>query len=282
MRRGGFARSFAFFCVIRVVSLAYAESHRKYRSEDLALVQAVATRAGWALQAARQYEVATKAVTAREDILAVVAHDLRGPLGNILLVVEALRSTAAHSLLERVERAGARMERLISDLLDWSSLESGHLKITVLPVSVASLLHEAGDALAPQAKVREQTFEITGLDEDVLVVCDRARTFQVIANLVGNAIKFTPKGRRIALRAELEASFVRFTVSDEGPGIAADHLPHVFKRYWQAEAGTDRRRGIGLGLAIASGIVTTHGGTIRVTSPPGSGAQFSFTLPRAG
>ncbi len=268
--------------VIGVLSLAFAESNRQHRTDDVALIQAVALRAGWALQAARQYEVATKAIAAREDILAVVAHDLRGPLGNILLVVEALRSTAAPSLLERVERAGARMERLISDLLDWSSLESGHLNLTVLPVSVASLLHEAGDALTPPARARQQSFEISGLDHDVQVVSDRARTFQVIANLVGNAIKFTPKGGRITLRAELESAFVRFTVEDEGPGISPDHLPHVFERYWQADAGTDRRHGIGLGLAIASGIVAAHGGTIQATSPPGSGARFSFTLPRAG
>ena len=266
--------------VIGVISLGFAESHRQYRVEDVELVRAIAIRAGWAVQAARQYAMATKAIAVREDILAVVAHDLRGPLGTILLVAEELRSTAEPAMVDRIERAGARMDRLISDLLDWTSLESGHLRLAVAPLDVRSLLDDAAEVLTSQARAREHVLEVTGPDQDVEVTCDRARTFQVIANLVGNAIKFTPKGGRITLRAELEPACVRFTVEDEGPGIAPDHLPHVFERYWQAEAGTKHRHGIGLGLAIASGIVTAQGGTIEAISPIGSGARFSFTVPR--
>ncbi len=266
--------------VVGVISLGFAESHREYRVEDVELVGAIAIRAGWAVQAARQYEMATKAIAIREDILAVVAHDLRGPLGTMLLVAEGLRSTAEPGMVDRIERAGARMERLISDLLDWASLESGHLRLAMAPIAVRSLLDDAADVLTLQAKAGEHVLEVAGLDRDVEVICDRARTFQVIANLVTNAIKFTPKGGRITLRAEIDPACVRFTVEDEGPGIAADHLPHVFERYWQAEAGTKHRHGIGLGLAIASGIVTAQGGTIQALSPIGSGARFSFTVPR--
>ncbi|CAN5757337.1 hypothetical protein BH11MYX3_BH11MYX3_45750 [soil metagenome] len=266
--------------VIGVISLGFAESHRQYRVEDVELVNAIAIRAGWAVQAARQYEMATKAISAREDILAVVAHDLRGPLGTMMLVADALRSTSEPGMVDRLERAGARMERLIADLLDWASLENGHLRLTVAPINVRSLLDEAAEVLTPQAQAREHVLEVSGPDHDVEVTCDRARTFQIIANLVGNAIKFTPSGGTITLRAELEPAFVRFTVEDEGPGIAPDHLPHIFERYWQAEAGTKHRHGIGLGLAIASGIVTAQGGTIQAISPIGSGARFSFTVPR--
>ncbi|MEO7093646.1 MAG: HAMP domain-containing sensor histidine kinase [Polyangiales bacterium] len=264
-----------------VISLGFAESNREHTSVDLALVDALAIRAGWAVQAARQYEVATKAIAVREDILAVVAHDLRGPLGTIMLAADLLRPTEGSTVVDSIERAGARMERLIADLLDWASLESGHLRVAVAPVSVGAMLSDATDALAPQAEARELVFVSSGPDRDVDVACDRTRTFQVIANLVGNAIKFTPKDGRITLRAEIEPTVVRLTVEDEGPGIAPEHLAHIFERYWQAEPGTARRHGIGLGLAIARGIVTAQGGTISVESSPGRGARFSFTLPRA-
>ena len=266
--------------VTGVISLGFAESNREHTAEDLALVDALAIRAGWAVQAARQYEVATKAIAVREDILAVVAHDLRGPLGTIMLAADLLGPTTDSTVVASIERAGARMERLIADLLDWASLESGHLRVTVAPVSVGSLLSDATDALAPQAKARGLVLVTTVPDRDADVACDRTRTFQVIANLVGNAIKFTPKQGRITLRADLEPTVVRFTVEDEGPGIAVDHLAHIFERYWQAEPGTARRHGIGLGLAIARGIVTAQGGAISVESSPGHGAKFSFTLPR--
>ncbi len=267
--------------VIGVISLGFAESNREHTAGDLALVTALAIRAGWAVQAAQQYEVARRAITVREDILAVVAHDLRGPLGTIMLAAELLRPETGSTVVDSIERAGARMERLIADLLDWTSLESGHLSVAIAPVSVSSLLSDATDGFATQAKARDLAFVATGPDRDVEVLCDRSRTFQVIANLVGNAIKFTPKHGRISLRAEIEPTCVRVTVEDEGPGIAVEHLPHIFERYWQAEPGTARRHGIGLGLAIARGIVTAQGGTISVASSPGRGATFSFTLPRA-
>ncbi len=267
--------------VVGVISLGFRESNREYQQGDVELVNAVAIRGGWAVQAARQYEVATRAIASRDDIMAVVAHDLRGPLATMLLGVDALRAERGSAIVDRIERAGARMEQLIADLLDWGSLESGHLRITPEVVSYHALVSDAVDALAPQASARQQRLETSLPDPDVQVRCDRARTFQVFANLVGNAIKFTPDGGRIVIRAEVEPAVVRFTVEDEGPGIAADHLPHVFERYWQADGGTEGRRGIGLGLAIASGIVSAQGGAIAAVSDPGAGARFAFTVPRA-
>ncbi len=267
--------------VVGVISLGFRESNREYREADVALVEAVAIRAGWALQAARQYEMATRAIASRDDIMAVVAHDLRNPLATILLGVEALRGETASTIVDRIERAGVRMERLIVDLLDWRSIESGHLHISPESLGYHALVHEAVDALAPQATARQQRLDTAMPDRDVQITCDRARTYQIIANLVGNAIKFTPPGGRIVIRVEVEPTLVRFTVEDEGPGIAPDHLAHVFERYWQADGGTESRRGIGLGLAIASGIVTAQGGTISAVSKLGAGAQFAFTVPRS-
>jgi signal transduction histidine kinase len=108
------------------------------------------------------------------------------------------------------------------------------------------------------------------------VELDRERFFQVLSNLIGNAIKFTPEGGTITVRTELQRNELLFTVSDSGPGIAPAELPHVFNRYWQARS--ERRLGSGLGLYIAKGIIEAHGGRIWVEAPPGSGARFQFTL----
>ena len=267
--------------IIGVLSIGFAESNRQYRSEDADLVVAIALRAGWALQAARQYERATRATAAREDVLAVVAHDLRGPLGTILLGADMLRKVTDSEVVDRIVRSGVRMERLIRDLLDWSSLESGHLNVEIAPFSVAALMSDVREGLEPQAVARSQVLHLDFPVEDIEVAGDRSRTYQVIANLVGNAIKFTPSSGAITVRAELEPNFVRIVVEDEGPGIAPEHLAHVFERYWQADAGTRQRHGIGLGLAIARGIVLAQGGTIVASNRAGSGAQIAFTLPLA-
>jgi len=266
--------------LIGVISTGFAESNRVHTPADLALVDALATRAGWAIQAARQYDLAKKAIAAREDILAIVAHDLRGPLGTVSLASDMMRTPDTAPVVDTIDRAVQRMERLIADLLDWASIESGHLRVSIAPTELAAMLGEAAEGLGPQAAARQIELVASAPDHDVSLSCDRARTLQVIGNLVGNAIKFTPKGGRIRLGADIEASFVRISVEDQGPGIAAEHLPHIFERYWQADPGTEHRHGVGLGLAIASGIVAAQGGQISVASVPGEGTRFTFTIPR--
>ena len=268
--------------LIGQLTLSFVESNRRYRPEDIELATELVTRAAWALESARLYERATRATTAREDILAVVAHDLRNPLATVLMASSILKESELGKenlmMVDRISRAGDRMEKLVRDLLDWSAIESGQLALERAKVPVAKVIDEVIDLFAVLVRDGRVMIE-RPTDETFELMCDHSRTGQVFSNLVGNAIKFAPKGTEIRVTAELEPAFVRFVVADQGPGIAPGHLAHIFERYWQVEGETERR-GVGLGLAISKGIVTAQGGTLEVTSELGKGSRFSFTVPR--
>jgi signal transduction histidine kinase len=171
------------------------------------------------------------------------------------------------------------MNRLIQDLLEVTSIESGQLAVELSPEAFEPLIDEAVAMLRPLATGRSIRLEsdiAAGLPS---VHLDSARILQVISNLVGNAIKFTPAHGRICIRCMHAEAEVRFSVTDTGAGIPAEQLPHIFGRFWQASA-TDKR-GIGLGLSIAEGIVAAHRGRIWVESEEGVGSTFSFALPLA-
>ena len=266
------------------VTLCFVESNRRYRPEDIELATELVTRAAWALESARLYERATRATTAREDILAVVAHDLRNPLATVLMASSILKESEIGKenllMVDRISRAGDRMEKLVQDLLDWSAIESGRLAVHRTKVALSKVIDEVTDLFAVPVRDSRVVIE-RPTDEGIELLCDHSRTSQVFSNLVGNAIKFAPAGSEIRVTAELEPTVVRFVVTDEGPGIAAENLSHIFERYWQVEGGTAQRRGMGLGLAITKGIVTAQGGSIDVTSELGKGSRFTFTVPRA-
>lgn len=270
--------------VIGQVTLRFVESNRGYRPQDLELATELVTRASWALESARLYERATRATTAREDILAVVAHDLRNPLATVLMAASILKESEIGKdnlvMVERIARAGARMEKLVQDLLDWSAIESGRLAVQRTKVALSTVIDEVLDLFAVSVRDARVVIPRPG-DEHLELLCDQSRTSQVFSNLVGNAVKFAPAGSEIRVTTESEPTFVRFVITDQGPGIAAEHLAHIFERYWQVQGGAAQRRGVGLGLAITKGIVTAQGGTIEVTSELGKGSRFSFTVPRA-
>ena len=178
-----------------------------------------------------------------------------------------------------LHRAGERMNRLIQDLLDVKRMESGHLSVDTCSVPVATLLAESADSLRPLAAAAALDLLVDAPSTLPRVMADRHRMHQVLSNLIGNAIKFTPRGGTITLRGEAAANEVRVTVADSGPGIPAEQLPHIFGQFWQGTR-TDRR-GIGLGLAIAKGVVEAHHGRIWVESTLGAGSTFFFTLPAA-
>jgi signal transduction histidine kinase len=177
------------------------------------------------------------------------------------------------------------MQRLIQDLLDASRLDTGSLALEKVNTRPADLLREANEMLAPLASHASIDFQIEPPHELPVISADRGRLLQVMSNLVGNAFKFTPKGGtvRVSVVALDDAATVKqevaFSVHDTGSGIPADQLPHIFARGWQARRGD--RRGIGLGLAIASGIVEAHGGRIWAESVVGEGSCFTFTVPSA-
>lgn len=245
----------------------------------LALRIRFAIRIGRAdVESTRLLADATRASRARDDVLAVVSHDLRGPLHAISLACEALRDEVPPSSLRyigAIERASHRAERLIRDLLEASAIENGALTLTRGAVDAAAIVRQA--AADHELLAKEAGGKITAIlpEEATVVSADRDRVLQVLGNLIGNALKHA-RGAPIDIllrRAGLEAIIA---VRDHGPGIADTELPHVFDRYWH---GRTKKGGAGLGLSIAKGIVDAHGGHINVASVQGQGTEFSFTLP---
>ena len=262
------------------VTLVGARGGRTLDADDLALAEELARRILSALDGAQLYHDALHATRARDEILGVVAHDLRNPLNTIRMAVQLLEEDAPQAqrrTLGTLSRAAGRMDGLIQDLLEVTRIESGRLTLERRPESVRVLLAEAKSMLGPLAQARSLVLEVLTDQAVPDVPMDVARVLQVISNLVGNAIKFTPAGGRITLACEPDAEGVRFRVADTGPGIPADQLSRVFSRFWQA--GKADRRGVGLGLSIARGIVEAHGGRIWVESEEGEGSTFYFTLP---
>ena len=224
---------------------------------------------------------AESAVQSRDDILAIVSHDLRNPLNIIAMSANLLEAPIGDAKratqLGIIRRAVTRMNRLIGDLLDVSQITSGTLRISTEPADVAAICEEAGHVFLPLLATKEQAFQCRPPVQPLFVQADRDRISQVLSNLIGNAHKFTPEGGQVELRAEALDGFVRFSVADTGPGLSARDLPHIFDRFWQSRRV--RRGGVGLGLPIAKGIVNAHGGDIWVESTAGVGTTFFFTLP---
>ena len=267
------------------LTLVTSASGRRYEIADLSLAADLARRAAIVVEHARLFHEAQQATRARDDVLAVVAHDLRNPLNTVTMAISLmLENTPVENVQERrqveiVRRAADRMNRMIQDLLDVKRMESGRLGIDAQPESPASLVNDTIEMLRPIATGSTVALE-SDVSEDLLpVLADSARIQQVLSNLVGNAVKFTPRDGRVVVCAEPIDGGVRFGVKDTGPGIPPDQLPHIFGQFWQAMPSD--RRGIGLGLAIAKGIVEAHGGMIWVESQVGSGSNFYFTLPSA-
>lgn len=269
--------------VIGVLTLGIAASDRRFNLDDLALAEELARRAALAIQNASLFNEAQQATKARDQILAVVAHDLRNPLNTISLASQVLLRFTAEDRnrghLDTIRKSTDRMNQMIQDLLEVAQMESGHLSIRTRAEAVGPLLDETMAMLGPIAAGRSIHLENECGFALPPVLCDSARVLQVLSNLIGNAIKFTPAGGKICIRCEALDDGVRFSISDTGNGISAEELPHIFGRFWQANAGD--RRGIGLGLSISEGIVVAHGGKIWVESTVGAGTTFYFTLPVA-
>ncbi|HEX4452779.1 MAG TPA: hybrid sensor histidine kinase/response regulator [Kofleriaceae bacterium] len=224
----------------------------------------------------------TAAAHARDEVLAVVSHDLRGPLHAISLASEAMRDEAPDTCkryLDAVDRAIGRAERLISDLLDASAVENGALALARAAVNINAIVRQAAADHELAARESGGSVRATVPKDPIIVSADRERVLQVLSNLIGNSLKHA-KGTSIDLAVEQSGGEAVISVRDGGPGIPLPELPHVFDRYWSGSRAA-RRGGAGLGLAIAKGIVSAHGGDIAVESQAGQGASFRFTLPLA-
>lgn len=225
---------------------------------------------------------AERANRMRDDVLAVVAHDLRNPLHTLQLSAMAMAEPgmsheARARQAELISRAVDRMDHLIGELLDIGRIESGSFPISRAPVLLSDLLEEVMAMFRPQAAERGIDLTCEDRSETGTIMCDRDQLMRVFSNLVGNAVKFTPARGRVAVRARRVGDVVEVSVRDTGSGIPADDLVHVFDRFWQSDR--TRRFGTGLGLVIAKGIVESHGGRIWAESTVGQGSCFSFSLP---
>ena len=258
------------------------EAHREVTDEQLS------TERSGADNAVASFEK-TKAALARAEreqgkrdaVLGMVSHDLRSPLCIMVMnaqsIADETKDAAIAEAAREITHAGARMERLLADLLDVARIESGMLRIVKRPHDVGALVGDIFRSYRPLFADREMTFTVEAAGSPPVASFDHDRIVQVLSNLLGNAMKFTPRKGTIRLSVERRGAEVEFVLRDSGPGIHPDMLPHVFKRFWQVDANT--RRGLGLGLYICDEIVNAHGGRIWVESDFGNGATFRFVLP---
>lgn len=235
---------------------------------------------------ARQVRREQEAVRARDELVAVVSHDLRSPMTVISMLCgmmqKSFSSDGPHtsrrisSAIDTMQQAASRMNVLLEDLLDTSKIEAGRYTITPQPLEVSQIFEEAYSLLAPLAM--DKAIDISfNAEPNLKVSADPERLFQVLSNLIGNAIKFTPKQGRIGVAAMSNGDEIVFTVRDSGEGIPAEQLPHIFERYWTIKEGNPT--GTGLGLYISQGIVKAHGGVLTADSQVGQGSEFRFTVP---
>lgn len=264
------------------VSFIRTAAREPFDEADRELAEELAMRAALAVENARLYDAARRATRARDDMLGVVSHDLRNPIHSIFmsssflleLLPEAMKVERTQAAVSK--RAAERANRLIQDLLDITHIESGRLSLHREPHDAASIAQEALEHAAIVAADRGITL-VRGRMDSAEVEVDRDRVVQALGNLLGNALKFTPPGGRVAVSVDADAQNACISVADTGPGIAPEQIPRLFDRYWQAN--TADRRGVGLGLSIVKGIAAAHGGEVKVRSQPGAGTTFTLVLP---
>ncbi|MFL5302925.1 MAG: ATP-binding protein [Anaeromyxobacteraceae bacterium] len=269
--------------VLGALAFGISEGPRRFGPDDLHLAQELARRCAVAIENASLYRAAREATRARDEVLAIVSHDLQTPLGALLLgasMVEKLapQGTEGEPLRRAsstVRRAGERMRRLVHDLVDLAGLDAGRLSIRPCACEASALARETAEARAPLAAEAEVRVEVDA--DPVPLACDRDRVGQVLGNLVANAVRVTPPGGEVVVRVAPGDGEVVFMVTDTGPGIPTDEQARIFDRWYRGRNAS--YAGHGLGLAIARGLVEAHGGRIWVESVPGAGATFAFALP---
>ena len=267
-----------------------AESARRYTDDDSALAAELARRAALAIDNARLYRRAQEANLAKDEFLSTLSHELRTPLTPIIGWVHMLSlgqlapADITHGLAI-IGKNAQSLAHLINDLLDMSAILSGKMRIDTLPVSLDAVVREAIETVHPQAAKHNIRLELspcaTGAPEGMVVSGDRTRLVQVFWNLLMNAVKFSRADGRVRVICEIVEGGVRVHVDDEGEGITAEFLPHVFERFRQQDMSTTKAYGgLGIGLALVKSFVEAHGGTVSAASAGAArGSRFTVSLP---
>ncbi len=272
--------------VLGTLRLRRAASRTPFDRLDEAFAHELAVRTALSLENARLYAQARESIALRDDLLAMVSHDLKNPLTVITIGSELVQHRMAKGdadpdfladKLRLIADNAERMRRLIEDLLDFAAVRDGRLELQTADHEASALLAELSAAFQPLAARNAISLEVTNTPSLGQVWCDRERILQVLGNLVGNALKFTPEGGRIGVSAYSDATHAVFQVCDNGTGIAEEHRPNLFERYWKNH--DDKAKGTGLGLYIARAIVEAHGGFIELDPSHQPGASFRFVLP---
>jgi signal transduction histidine kinase len=234
-----------------------------------------------ALENARIHSEARAGIRLRDELIAVVSHDLLNPLTCVLHNVELLTAAQPDARFSRhlgaIRLSARQMRHLAESLLSLKKLESGTAPHSPLPQPAGSILTDAIAVMRPIAAAKGIELSWDGHSRDCVVSCDRAQVFRVLSNLIGNAVKFSPEGSSVRIKVDRTEHELIFSVADSGPGIPAEHLSRIFERFWRV--GNVASLGTGLGLSIAHEIVRAHGGKIWAESDLGKGSTFVFTLP---
>jgi len=269
------------------ITLATAESGRRYGQAELALGEDLASRAAIALDNARLYRDAQAAVRARDQFLSIASHELKTPLTSLMGYVDLMQRRAARSgdQTERDQRAmrvvgeqAARLNKLVGALLDLSRIETGQLSIERGLVDLNALARRLVEEAQPTTDRHTITF--SGADQPIMLLGDELRLEQVVQNLIQNAIKYSPSGGTVAVLVERQGANAYVRVSDQGIGIPAAALSRLFRRFYRApNADSQHISGMGIGLYVVKEIVELHGGTVEVASQELQGSTFTISLP---
>lgn len=270
--------------VLGVLKIFRTVDERPFSETDLASARELALRAAYALDNAHLYNRAQQATIARDHALGVVSHDLRNPISAIGMCARALLAstdaadTAQRGLVTTIVDSTELTQRMIRDLLDVASIEVGRLAVERRNVDAGVVLERAAALFERDAAERGVALRVDRPAEPLRMAGDEERLVQVLANLLGNALRFTDRGGLVSVGARRDGNDIELHVRDNGAGIPASELGRIFERYWTVRRNAPKG-GTGLGLAIARGIVEAHGGRLWAESTPGEGSTFRFTVP---
>ncbi len=263
----------------------FVNTVKRSQASNTPLLEAFMGRIASALEMAELHARLMSRADSAQEMINIISHDIRNPISVITLQLSYLDRTlcpeAGNPLLDRslkhMRKATEQVNRLLNHLLEIARLESQGLNIELRPESILPIVREAVETLRPVADQSQIALVVQHMDFDLIVPLNRDSFLQILLNLLGNAVKFSPVGGVVRLTIESGASCARIIVADSGPGIQQEHIPKIFDRFWQA---THQRKGsAGLGLAIVKKMVEAHHGSISVESIPGMGSTFTVELP---